>query len=106
MSIVLVLLIAALGYFAWMLVDEARDVAYQSAAQTAKVEKDSSAPASDAGKGAGARKEAPKLVELIGKTQDEAVAKIGRGATETSSKDITEERARATRRPPRWWAAA
>lgn len=91
-SIVLVLLIAALGYFAWMLVDEARDVAYQSAAQTAKVEKDSSAPASDAGKGAGARKEAPKLVELIGKTQDEAAAEIGRGATETSSKDITEEK--------------
>lgn len=91
-SIVLVLLIAALGYFAWMLVGEARDVAYQSAVQTAKVEKDSSVPASDAGKGAGARKEAPKLVELIGKTQDEAVAEIGRGATETSSKDITEEK--------------
>lgn len=91
-SIVLVLLIAALGYFAWMLVGEARDVAYQSAVQTAKVEKDSSVPASDAGKGAGARKGAPKLVELIGKTQDEAVAEIGRGATETSSKDITEEK--------------
>lgn len=91
-SVVLVLLIAALGYFAWMLVGEARDVAYQSAAQTAKVENDASLPATDAGKGAGARKEAPQLVGLIGKTQGEAIDEIGRGATETSSKDITEEK--------------
>lgn len=90
-SIVLVLLMAALCYFAWMLINEARDVAYQSAMQTAQVDSSASAPTADAGKGSTTRKEAPQLVGLIGKTQDEAIDAVGRGATETSSKEITEE---------------
>lgn len=90
-SVVLVLLMAALCYFAWMLVSEARDVAYQSAAQTAQVDKGASAPTSDAGKSSATRKEALRLVDLIGKTQDEAADMVGRGATETSSKEMTEE---------------
>lgn len=90
-SVVLVLLMAALGYFAWMLVNEAHDVAYQSTAQTVKADKGDPAAASDAGKSAAARKETPRLVGLIGKTEEEAIDIIGRGATETSAKDITEE---------------
>lgn len=89
-SVVLVLLMAALGYFAWMLVNEAHDVAYQSAVQSSQASKDS-ASTLDAGSVSAERKETPELVGLIGKTEDEAVALIGRGATETSSSDITEE---------------
>lgn len=90
-SVVLVLLMAALCYFAWMLVSEARDIAYQSATQASQVDKGAEAQATDAGKSASARKEAPQLVGLVGKTQEEAVDVVGRGATETSAKDITEE---------------
>ena len=89
-SVALVALMAALGYFAWMLVGEARDVAYQSTVQSNQNSKDS-ASTLDAGSAAADRKETPELVGLIGKTEDEAVALIGRGATETSSSDITEE---------------
>lgn len=90
-SIVLVLLMAALCYFAWMLINEARDVAYQSATQNVQVDKESLAPKTDAGKASTARKEAPQLVGLIGKTQEDALDAVGRGATETSSQEITEE---------------
>ena len=89
-SVALVLLMAALGYFAWMLIGEARDVAYQSTIQSSQSSKDS-ASTLDAGSMSADRKETPELVGLIGKTEDEAVALIGRGATETSSSEITEE---------------
>ena len=89
-SVALVLLMAALGYFAWMLIGEARDVAYQSTVQSSQNSKDS-ASTLDAGGTSTDRKETPELVGLIGKTEDEAVALIGRGATETSSSEITEE---------------
>lgn len=89
-SVALVLLMAALGYFAWMLIGEARDVAYQSTIQSSQSSKDS-ASTLDAGSTSSDRKETPELVGLIGKTEDEAVALIGRGATETSSSEITEE---------------
>lgn len=89
-SVALVLLMAALGYFAWMLIGEARDVAYQSTIQSSQNSKDS-ASTFDAGSTSADRKETPELVGLIGKTEDEAVALIGRGATETSSSEITEE---------------
>ena len=89
-SVALVLLMAALGYFAWMLIGEARDVAYQSTIQSSQNSKDS-ASTLDAGSTSADHKETPELVGLIGKTEDEAVALIGRGATETSSSEITEE---------------
>lgn len=89
-SVALVLLMAALGYFAWMLIGEARDVAYQSTVQSSQNSKDS-ASTLDAGSTSTDRKETPELVGLIGKTEDEAVTLIGRGATETSSSEITEE---------------
>ena len=40
-SVALVLLMAALGYFAWMLIGEARDVAYQSTVPSSQNSKDS-----------------------------------------------------------------
>lgn len=90
-SVVLVALMAALAYFGWMLVNEASDVATRSAAQTKQADANDAASTSDAGKSTAARKETPRLVGLIGKTEEEAVEAIGRGATETSSKDVTEE---------------
>ena len=36
--------------------------------------------------------------------EDEAISKVGRGATVASSSDITEEKAKAIRRPPKSWA--
>ncbi len=90
-TLVLVALMAALGYFAWMLVNEANDVAYQSATQASQNEKADEGVVNDANTSASALKETPELVELIGKTEEEAIDAIGRGATETSSKEITQE---------------
>ena len=88
-SAVLVALLAALAYFAVQLFNEARDVATQSVAKS-DAEADDSV-ASDARGDASSRLAAPDLVGLLGRTQDEAVASLGRGATVASSSDITEE---------------
>lgn len=101
-SAVLVVLIAALGYFAFMLYQEASDVASQASSSTAATLKDT-AEATDAKK-QGSRLTAPNLVALLGSTEDEAISKVGRGATVASSSDITEEKAKAIRRPPKSWA--
>ena len=89
-SAVLVVLIAALGYFAFMLYQEASDVASQASSSTAATLKDT-AEATDAKK-QGSRLTAPNLVALLGSTEDEAISKVGRGATVASSSDITEEK--------------
>ena len=86
-SAVLVVLIAALGYFAFMLYQEASDVASQASSSTAATLKE----ATDAKK-QGSRLTAPNLVALLGSTEDEAISKVGRGATVASSSDITEEK--------------
>lgn len=88
-SVVLVVLMCALGYFAFMLVNEARDVAQQSAVQ-AEQQQDA-ADASDAKASSTEVGQAPSLVGLLGMTEEEAIAKIGSGATETSRKETTEE---------------
>lgn len=88
-SIVLVVLMCALGYFAFMLVNEARDVAQQSAVQ-AEQQQDA-ADASDAKASSTEVGQAPSLVGLLGMTEEEAISKIGSGATETSRKEVTEE---------------
>lgn len=86
---VLAVLMVALGYFAWMLMSEAHDVAYQTAAQSEKADgKDSVASETNPSE---ARKSAPSLVALLGLTQDEALSKLGHGATVSTSKEITEE---------------
>lgn len=91
-SAVLVVLIAALGYFAFMLYQEASDVASQASNSTVATLKDT-AEATDAKK-QGSRLTAPNLVALLGSTEDEAISKVGRGATVASSSDITEEKGR------------
>ena len=88
-SVVLVALLAALCYFAFMLYQEASSVADQASSSSATTLKDA-AEATDAKK-QGSRLTAPNLVALLGSTQDEAIAKVGRGATVASSSDITQE---------------
>lgn len=88
-SIVLVVLIAVLAYFAFLLYQEASDVASQASNSTATTLKDA-AEASDAKK-QGSRLTAPNLVALLGLSQDEAITKVGRGATVSNSTDITQE---------------
>lgn len=88
-SVVLVLLLAALGYFAVQLYNEANEVASQATTSTddAVLQTDVASEAKDSGD----RLTAPALAGLIGMTQDEAIDAIGRGATVSSSKEITEE---------------
>ncbi len=88
-SVVLVALLAALGYFAFMLYQEASDVASQASSSSTTTLKDA-AEASDAKK-QGTRLTAPNLVSLLGLTQEEAITKVGRGATVANSADITQE---------------
>ena len=88
-SVVLVVLIAVLAYFAFLLYQEASDVASQASNSTATTLKDA-AEASDAKK-QGSRLTAPNLVALLGLSQDEAITKVGRGATVSNSTDITQE---------------
>ncbi len=89
-SVVLVLLLAALVYFAFTLVNEANSVAYQTASRES-----SDAPSSLASDAQDDENvvhgDVPALSGLLGKTTDDAIAEVGRGATITSQKDITEE---------------
>lgn len=91
-SIVLVALIGALIYFAFTLVNEASDVAYQTASRSDATTESPAALASDAQDDSGQQHgDVPALTSLFGKTVDDAVAEVGRGATVTSEKDIKEE---------------
>lgn len=88
-SVVLVALMAALGYFAYLLYQEASSVANEAGSSNSSTLKDV-VEATDAKK-QGSRLTAPNLVALLGATQDEAIDKVGRGATLASSSDITQE---------------
>lgn len=91
-SVVLVALIGALIYFAFTLINEANDVAYQTASRSDAQTESPAALASDAQDASGQdHGDVPALASLLGKTTDDAVAEVGRGATITSEKDITEE---------------
>ena len=91
-SVVLVALIGALIYFAFTLINEASDVAYQTASRSDAQTESPAALASDAQDASGQdHGDVPALASLLGKTTDDAVAEVGRGATITSEKDITEE---------------
>lgn len=91
-SVVLVALIGALIYFAFTLVNEASDVAYQTASRSDAQAESPAALASDAQDDSGQdHGDVPALAGLLGKTVDDAVAEVGRGATVTSEKDIKEE---------------
>ena len=91
-SVVLMALIGALIYFAFTLVNEASDVAYQTASRSDAQAESPAALASDAQDDSGQdHGDVPALAGLLGKTVDDAVAEVGSGATVTSEKDIKEE---------------
>ena len=86
-ALVLVALMAALGYFAYQLVSEASQVASQSTASSQAAEVLAEVTESKQTE----RLTAPNLTSLLGLTQEEAITKVGRGATVASSKDVTQE---------------
>ena len=89
-SVILALLIAALVYFAFMLIQEASNAASQSTTYSDSVEAETSA--SDAGViESDSHGDVPDLVSLLGLTVDEAIEEVGRGATITTERDITED---------------
>ena len=89
-SVILALLIAALLYFAFMLIREASDAASQNVTLSDSTE--SEASASDAGVvESDSHGDIPDLVSLLGLTVDEAIEEVGRGATITTERDITED---------------
>lgn len=89
--VVLLMLAAALVYYASRLFIEANDAAQESAMRSDSVEAPA-ALASDAKDDEGVKHgDVPVLTGLFGLTADEAIGQVGRGATITSEKDITEE---------------
>lgn len=91
-SIVLAVLVVVAGYCIAQLMFVSGGATRAVETSTAHREEANRAALADAGKGTVAHKETPRLAALIGKTESEAVDLVGRGATETSSKDIVEER--------------
>lgn len=89
--VVLLVLAAALVYYASRLFTEANDAAQQSAMRADSSEAPA-ALASDAQADDGQKHgDVPALTGLLGLTVDDAVAQVGRGATITSDKEVTEE---------------
>lgn len=92
--VLLVLLIGALGFFTFRLIAESQTLAtqqtqqQQSAQEVDAIQQDET---KDASTETAKKTEAPDLVAVLGKTQDEAVAELKHGATVTSSKDVNEE---------------
>lgn len=94
--VLLVLMGAALVYFAVQWVGESQRVAVQQTqeqqgAQEVDTMEQSGQGASDAGTTATKTTEVPNLASLLGMTVDEAVAALERGATVTSTRDQNEE---------------
>lgn len=91
--VLLVALIGALGYFTWMLFQESQNLATQQAQQQSdqEVEALQGSEAQDASTIATKTTEVPDLSQLMGMTQDEAVAALKRGATVTSERQVNEE---------------
>lgn len=89
--VVLLVLAAALVYYASRLFSEANDAAQQSAMQADSSET-LAALASDARDDEGRKHgDVPALTGLFGLSVDEAIDQVGRGATVTSDKEIIEE---------------
>lgn len=92
--LLLIVLLGALGYYTFRLVDESQTLAAQQT-QAQQSSQESTAIQKDEAKDATAevtkKTTAPDLGTLLGKTQEEAVALLKRGATVTVSKDVNEE---------------
>ena len=92
--VLLVLLLAAGGYFAVRLFQTAQTAAYQQTQQQQSNQDTSSLQAGSEGNDATStvkKTSAPNLTELLGCTQDDALAKVGHGAQVTVSNEVNEE---------------
>lgn len=92
--VLLILLIGALGYFTFRLLGESQTLAsqqtqeQQSSAEVGSINKDET---KDAASTATKKTEVPDLAAVLGMTKDEAIEALKHGATETSSKEVSEE---------------
>lgn len=92
--VLLVLLIGALGYFTFRLFSESQTLAsqqtqaQQDAQEVSSIKKDDT---KDASSETAKKTQAPNLVTLLGKTQDEAISLLKRGATVTRTEEVKEE---------------
>ena len=92
--VLLILLIGALGYFTFRLLGESQTLAsqqtqeQQSSAEVGSINKDET---KDAASTATKKTEVPDLAAVLGMTTDDAIAALKHGATETSSKEVSEE---------------
>lgn len=93
--IVLLGLIAALGYFTYQLVSEGqRNVVQQTQAQQSTHDVGGLSDGSkvnDASTTVEKKTEVPNLINVLGQTQDAAITALAHGATITSTKDVNEE---------------
>lgn len=92
--VLLVILLAAGGFFAVKLFQTAQTAAYQQTQQQQSSQEANSLQESDGQDSASQtvkKTSAPNLTSILGVTQDEAIAKIGKGAQVTSTNDVSEE---------------
>ncbi|MEG1825892.1 MAG: histone-lysine N-methyltransferase [Gordonibacter sp.] len=92
--VLLVLLIGALGFLTYLLLSDSQTLAsqqtqaQQNAQEVESIKKDDT---KDASSETTKKTQAPNLATLLGKTQDEAVAALKRGATVTRTEEVKEE---------------
>ena len=92
--VLLILLIGALGYFAWQWFEESQLIAtqqtqeQQSSQEVGSMQTDETKDATTA---TAKKTDVPNLAAVLGMTKDEAIAALKHGATETTSKEVNEE---------------
>ena len=92
--VLLILLIGALGYFAWQWFEESQLIAtqqtqeQQSSQEVGSMQTDETKDATTA---TAKKTNVPNLAAVLGMTKDEAIAALKHGATETTSKEVNEE---------------
>lgn len=89
----IVLLIGALGYFTWLLLNEAQTEATQQALSQGSLDVDQlkESETDDSAGGVEKQIEAPDLAGLLGATEERALEAIGKGATVASTTPVEEE---------------
>lgn len=89
----LIVLIGALGYFTYLLFQEAQNEATQQSLEQGAHDVDQlkETDATDSSTTVTKTTEAPLLTSLLGKTQEEAISAVGRGATVVSTTPVDEE---------------
>jgi len=89
--VLLIFLICALGYFAYMLLEKTQTQTVQSAPMDTVILKNDEEKPQDTTTATTKRTDVPLLVVILGKTQEEAIESIGHGATVINSLPINEE---------------